>query len=318
MIGNVAPLLILLLAASPVYSKNQLVSEKYDPDRVTVPFFTVGHSILLGATIDGREGFVILDTGAPMLILNTQHFSGSRDLSAGQPASGLDGPVQSTATTHATLQLGDLTWKKEYARLYDLTHLEAAKKVTILGLLGTDLFRDFELVIDAATHQLHFFRLDPQGRPLDPDSAWTAPDLVLPFKRKGHLPYVEAGVGDQRLRLAIDSGAGVAVLRRDRQALLRPFLEAAKTIRVRGIGGDSQSLPTLWLHGLTLGDLPFPPQKVVLTHLRSINQLLGGPELDGLLGFEFLRHYRTAINFKKRQIRLWAPADTPLPRMAGQ
>lgn len=315
MIGQFAPFLLLFLAASPIYSQ---ISPSDNPNRITLPFFPAGHSILLGATIDGREGFVILDTGAPMLILNAQHFSGSPDLSAGQPAIGLNGPARSTATTHATLQLGGLVWKNEYARLYDLTHLEAAKKVTILGLLGGGLFRDFELIIDAAAHQLHFFRLDPQGRPLDPDDAFTAPDLVLPFKRKGHLPYVEAGVGDQRLRLAIDSGAGVAVLRRDRQARLRPFLEVAKTIRVRGIGGDSQSLPTLWLHELTLGDLPFPPQKVVLTHLRPINQLLGGPELDGLLGFEFLRHYRTAINFKKREIRLWAPAETPLPRMAGQ
>ncbi len=314
--GQFASFLLLFLAASPVCS--QLISsDQPAPDRVTLPFFPAGHSILLGATVDGREGFVILDTGAPMLILNAQHFSGSRDLSARQLVIGLDGPVQSTATTHATLQLGKLVWKNEYARLYDLTHLEDAKKVRILGLLGADLFRDFELIIDASAHQILLWRLDSQGSPLEPDAAFTAPDLVLPFKHKGHLPYVEAGVGDQRLRLGIDSGAGVAVLRRDQQARLRPFLEVAKTIRVRGIGGDSQALPTVWLHGLILGDLPFPPQKVVLTHLRAINQLLGGPELDGLLGFEFFRHYRIALNYRKREIRLWALPSSALPRMAG-
>jgi hypothetical protein len=32
---------------------------------------------------------------------------------------------------------------------------------------------------------------------------------------------------------------------------------------------------------------------------------LTGPDLDGLLGQEFLKHFRTAFNFKKKEVYLW-------------
>jgi hypothetical protein len=317
MLRKVVFLCIILMSLWQNLFGSVNLNVRNDADHASIPFYTVGRTILLGAVIDDRQGFVVLDTGAPMLILNKKHFSGGRDLSAGQQALGINGQVEDVTSTNATLRLGNLTWKNAYAKLYDLEHLEESKDATILGLLGGNLFRNFELVFDFKEQQIHFFRLNGKGARLDPGPYQPAPDLVLPYKLKGHIPYIEARVGKISLRMGIDSGAGVALVRRNKQSQLRPFLEVGKMIRVKGVRGETTRVAAVMLNDLTIGELAYRPLRIVLTDLEHLNDLLGGTDLDGILGFDFLGQYKTAINFKKREIRIWVPLNPAYQMVAS-
>jgi|GEM_PF-1429044 len=314
---------ILQVSPSPSHSeitpevKGFNTFEKDSPDYTALPCFPVGGTILIGATIDGREGFAILDTGAPMLILNQAYFSGSEDLSKHEQVVGINGQVQPVTSGSATLQLGGFIWKKAYAKIYDLSHLEESKKVPILALLGANLFHNMELVFDMQNHQIHLYRLDDRGERLHQSTARETPSFVLPLKMKGHLPYLLANTGGVSLKMGIDSGAGIALIKPRKQAQLQPFLETAGVIRVKGVGKKTSQVPVQRLNNLTLAGLNYHPLRVGFRKLEHLNELLGGSDIDGILGLEFLSLHKMAINYKKRELHIWAPPNAGL-RMAGR
>jgi len=286
--------------------------EKNKPtaDYAALPYLTHERLILVQATVEGLEGFLILDTGAPGLVLNRHYFDRSPGGNFGG-GYGVNGYVEDVTTRRVSMEIATLYWREVPAQVYDLQHLKIAPALRILGLMGAAVLQEFEIVFDRPGRLLHFYRLDRRGDPRLSGPAREQPAVVLPYRLKGHLPVLDVQVGEHRLAMGLDSGAGISLLNRSREEALSPRCQAVGAIRLTGMGKSKLRSMVVHLRGIMVGPLALSPLRIAFIDLMHLNTQLPGPWLDGMLGFDFIYQRKTAINFRKRALYLWDGAHDP-------
>jgi len=165
-------------------------SEWLAPNIIRVPFTLTGTLITVRARIDTLEGNFFFDTGSSSLLLNARYF-GNRAQMASIGGGGVTGKVRMLGSSKAdTFRLDNLTMVELKAGLADLSHLENAKKIALIGLIGCDVFKDYEVLFDYASSLLILVRTDSKGR-----------DSVCVYQLR-----VSAGYDQKRLRVVLFPG----------------------------------------------------------------------------------------------------------------
>lgn len=261
--------------------------------------------------MDNQTGLFILDTGTQELILNTAHVNRP---DGGRTIRDVGGHSAKLKTGYFSFSLGKINIKQKRAFLADLRHLESRRNIRILGLIGFSILEDYEIVIDYATKKLTFFELDSKGNRLAASPVRPEPPLALPIKLKGHLPCMEVRIGRESFFLALDTGAGLNVLdTRIRERIAS--LTEDKRANVKGISRRQIRTQTVMVEGFQLKAVTFPPMRTFFKSLDRLNEHVTGQDIDGLLGYEFLRHCRTALNYRKRELSVWVDENPVLARM---
>lgn len=279
-----------------------------DFEEVVVPLIRVQNLFLVEATIDSVSGYFVLDTGAPGLVLNKNYFDGSKmaEATASYGVTGGGQPVY--RYTADSLAIKSLHYKYVRADLVNLGHLENARGVKILGLLGTNLFTELEMELDLRRNVMKLHRTDKKGNVLHPgrlmEQQERKEDLSLPFDIVHDLMFVKGNVGKKTLRFCVDTGAEVGVLsNRVGNKVLDHFQLRSQTT-LKGSADKSMkvlngNLMLLEFEGADFKGMPF-----VLTNLQSLEAAYG-TVLNGLLGYDFLYRGVTVINFRKKTINMY-------------
>ncbi|MEP6796381.1 MAG: hypothetical protein ABJB16_18780 [Saprospiraceae bacterium] len=273
---------------------------------IYIPFSLVGHLIVVQANADTLSGNFILDTGSERLVLNQQYFKpdfGNRTV----VATGNTGMVSSVTEMKVdTLLLDRLFILNLRAHVVDLSHIEEKKNARIIGILGYDVFEDFELFIDFQNSRIVLSRLDRNGVRLDSIRNWEIPHDSLKFELKRHVIVVDGYVNTIRLHLMLDSGAELNLIDRktNRKALDR--FTIIKRVNLIGIGKRQVEVIAGTLNDMKVGNEHCASMNTLLTSLDDINESFG-VSLNGVLGYEFLSKRRVMINYKKRKLYFFDP-----------
>lgn len=268
-----------------------------------VPLRLSGKMILLPGQVDGIAGFFLLDTGAPELILNRRYFP--------------DYNPTDSRTLHTighsnvicriyidSFSVGKLYRYRFQVPVMDMTPTEKLLGAPLLGLLGYEVIRNFELRIDYYGLQVSLCRLDEQGEPL---RAWQArgPDHSLYFSMSGHLPILKTTLsGGRRLYLGLDSGSSVNIVHHRVRRTVRELAFDRRSITYQCIGIKERNAPLYTLPYLDI-------QAAYRIHYwrTTIEDLSGfrqqGINIDGILGANFFRMGRVSLNYRKKYIRIW-------------
>ncbi|HMQ62073.1 MAG TPA: hypothetical protein PKE06_15470 [Flavilitoribacter sp.] len=255
--------------------------------------------ILIEGTADDVTGYFVLDTGASGLILNARYFR-SKSYS-GLTAFGVNGEPAKVETLYVDFELREEKWKGQQAALIPLDYLEVAKDVEILGLVGGDLFWKYEMLIDFEKMEVHLQRAGKGGESLLESLDF---DAVLPMSLKAGMPCMEVGMGNKNYILGLDTASEDNMISRNRRDELEPWLSDRGTKFFRGISREISEVESGYLSSVRIGDSFCGPMSTLFTDLSGINWNFSGPNIDGILGFELLRQYRVAINFKNKVIAL--------------
>lgn len=275
------------------------------PPLVQQPFKLVNNLPIVQATVDGRSGGFLLDTGAEVMLLNQDYFQGRPTTGpAGAGATGAFEKATSYRVRHFEWQ--GIVFRSASVTAVDLSHVGAP---SLLGLIGTALLAHYAVTLDYQKSQL---TLRAPGAP----APATKPRLTLPFVLRGHLPVIPVTIAGREYELAIDSGASVNMLN-DKHfttltaELAKPFTTAlgGAASRVRAVRGGTIQQATL---GKRL------PLANMVTIFTTIKPLTKGKftSIDGILGYEFLRQYQVTINYPKGVVELrWEviPPGATLP-----
>lgn len=268
---------------------------------IHIPFKLVGRLIAVEARIDTLYGTFILDTGAERLLLNQSYFRGrSRpNISA---AVGNTGLVESITEKRVdSLHWDNLFFHDVQANVLDLSHIERKKNIRLLGIIGFEVFKDFEVFLDFQLNQLILTRLDKNGFRLDPDAIWETPYDSLDFKLYRHMIILEGEVDGTTLRFSLDSGAELNLLdRRVKRKILDSF-EVIRRVKMLGAGQNTIEVLAGTLYGVRCGNQHETEMRTLLTNLTEMNVSFN-IRLDGVLGYEFLSSRRTLINYKRKKL----------------
>jgi hypothetical protein len=159
------------------------------------PIKVVKGLMVTEARIEGQDALVILDTGAPGLVLNQKYFSA--DAGEGIVCTGINGTFE--CHTHLVKEwtwLGT-THKKTQALVSDLSFLERALNRDIHALIGLSVLTDYYVSID---FDLNTIRLNKKLDDIDQS-------LFSKFQYANHLPVLTCKVNGAKKILGLDTGA---------------------------------------------------------------------------------------------------------------
>jgi len=279
-----------------------------DSSTCIIPFSRAGNLIIIRAKVDTMEGNFIFDTGAPTLVLNTTYF---RDYPATggdtDEQGGITGAVASGGhTTVSSLTFGAVKYRGVEADRISLGHLESSKGIKILGMLGMQLFKQFELIIAYEKSIIYIYlisRKDPADYKSDllkDESKYITSSVDLVENKL----ITSAFMSGKKLSFIIDTGAESNVI--DSRLPNKVFENIIINRRVMLTGTGNKKIEALSgnVNKMTIGNQDINNLPVIVTNLKKLC-ISYARCLDGMLGFDFLSQQKIGFNFVKRKMYIW-------------
>jgi predicted aspartyl protease len=282
---------------------------KADTPSCVIPFSRAGNLILVKAKVDSTEGSFILDTGAPHLVLNITYF---RDYPQTEHTdteqSAITGVTASSVirTQVEELSFGTYHYYKQEADLINMAHIENSKGIKVLGLLGMDLFKQFEMIIDFEKGLIYLHLIDKKEAKTYQHQMLTDATSyrTIPIELKDNRILLQAEIGGKKLKMVVDCAAEASVL--DSRLPDKVFDNFVISRRVKLAGAGNQKVDALYgdLAGLKIAGQEARNIPVLITNLEKTCFSYAGC-VDGVLGFDFLSIQKVGFNFVTRKMFIW-------------
>ncbi len=296
---------LVLPAFSPLpYAHTSTPEPQGNFVQLTIPLKHVQNLFLIEATINGVSGNFILDTGAPYLVLNKTYFrSGSSKTDL--VASGISGKGGDVSTlTVKKLQVQELFYENVEADVTNLAQIENSKGVKILGLMGTNLFLQFEMEIDARRDLLILYKLNKNGERLVNSSIARIPDIVLPMLLVNNIVFIDGKIKEKPLRFCFDSGAEVNILSSNAPRKVIAEFKVLRRSVLLGAGGQRAEVLAGVVKQVDIGGHTFTAMQTYLTSISELQKVYAS-YFDGILGYPLLFNSVVSLNFKKKEFSMY-------------
>lgn len=260
----------------------------------TIPFELVRGMIVIQAQIDQQPGQFILDTGAPLMIINDQPEAPSRW------AASFKKEIQVGETTIEAFNWAGIEEKSLDALVLDISHLESAFDRTLKGMIGFNVLKEYELFFDY--EQQFILRYPPRKNFLHKN---VRPLLSIPFKLYDHLPVITVEIGKKKFTFGLDTGACTNMIDQSvLEALEAEWFSSLPQEEVQGLDQDINRVPVIALKEIRVKELVLNDLKFLAADMPQLHSD-AGIALDGLLGYSFLSQMKFSINYPKQQIYVW-------------
>ncbi len=285
---------IALVAGTP----HEASGISYPATRYYAPVALKHNLVWVRASVNGRTGWFLLDTGAPVILW---HHPAPVGQEATVVATGVAGSA-GFAPVRFDFQWGHLDLQDISGLSGDLSGLAELNGQAVEGIIGMQVLRHSRLTLDFARQTLLL-----ETRPAPP-AAGASPLYEWPLQWEGHLPVVEMKAGGHTLRLGIDTGASVNLLDEDRvprRARKAGGNKDQETVLLQFLGMEGRRWPVRQVDLLD-GEAGLRQSFVCLPFRQMAEEM--ALDIDGLLGYPFLSQYRVVLDFEHGVLQLW-PAE---------
>ncbi len=273
----------------------------HGPSSVIIPFEYYEGLILLEGKIGQQEGKFILDTGANGLVLNSRYFKAESISSS--TALGVSGGVGRVGeSTVENVKIENAMFRDLKAEHIDLEEVEKRKRIRIMGLLGYEVIKDFEIMLNYREKYVCFSKLDQEGeiKVLLPHSIERIDSFA--FTLGNFIPVIEITIQGVSKKMGIDTGAEFNVLDNKRNRDIISNFKVMNRINLTGAGGSKKQALAGVLYRAQLGEkYKCASMATVMTNMRNLNSIYK-TNLDGILGHPFLAPWVFSINYKKEML----------------
>lgn len=269
-----------------------------------IPFKLVDHLIVVKAEILNTIGDFIIDTGSETMILNKVHFPKLYEHQRKtQAASGVLYAVEKSYEKRIKeFLLHGFKLENKQSDVIDLSHIEKSKKIKLLGVIGYNILKDYEIFIDMHLNQITLTKVNALGDTLDPHKYLEKITDSIAFKLKNHTIVINASVNNQKLKFGLDTAAEFNQINKGVNKRALKYFIPKKRLRFTGMSNRKIEVLAGKLHRVKLSETTyFGPMLTVLTNLNNMNEAFG-TDLDGILGYEFFAQKRTIINYQKEML----------------
>ena len=261
-----------------------------------IPFEMAGGMIIVKASINGEAGNFILDTGAPGIVLNANN----DEFDAMTNASSVSGNMQVGEVTVQNFQLGIIRMDKAQGHLLDVHHLEAACGIDLMGLIGFDVLRNYELLFDFPNNKIQAFKSGKANH-----HSGVSPKSSFSFMLCGHVPVILARVGNKRAFLGLDSGAEVNLLNAKYFDKINPSqLSNVQPELLTGLDNMPKNVMAADVKNTSIKGEQLSEMRYVFADLSRLQNDFNTP-IDGLLGMPFFQNRVISIDYGQKKISIW-------------
>jgi len=286
-------------AEVPNYSKKQQRRSAVKKELIQADFDLAGGLILVDAELNGTTGKFVFDTGAPHLFFNSKNGIGKKSK---QKIVGVGGHQILNIKKGVKVNWSGQEIKNKNTYGLDLSHIEKAKGKEIAGLLGYETVRGKELVIDYKAQKLYLVSKKNKSFFAGHEKI----DKVF-FKMEGHIPVIRVRFGKKNFYFGIDTGAEVNVIDKKLKGKIpKELIEEISSTKIVGIQVDEGESNFVKIKSSKVGKSTYHDLEYVFADLSNFHEG-NGFQLDGFLGYSFLKQANFSINYRKNQLITWQP-----------
>jgi predicted aspartyl protease len=272
-----------------------------ETDLIRIPLKNTGRLFMIEAIIDNQKGNLIFDTGASGLVLNRTYFRKYMKLE-GQVSNGITGAVNQIEQINVgKINIADLTYTGTTAALADLGHIENKRGVKVMGLIGFELFRDFEIIIDVNRNELQLHRIDQTGKRKSSFAKNFKSEHSQKIEVLRNILFLKASVGGKLLKFCFDTGAETNAINNHASKNVLNAVSIDRKSNLRGAGTATVEVLFGKIKDFKIGDHPLENMETIITNLDALSEAYG-VQIDGMLGYNFISQGVICINFVKKQL----------------
>ncbi|MFY9609899.1 MAG: aspartyl protease family protein [Blastocatellia bacterium] len=260
----------------------------------------------ISLTVNGRKATFVIDTGSGFTVLSKQSAKrlGVSELARGGNSQGLggDGKFPIVYGLVKQLQLGEVKIRMVpcFVRAFHNADQRPIEERAD-GFIGLSVLSHFLTQLDYKEHRIRLERRDNK-----PALAELLPGAtVVPFRTtQNGLISVETQFDDKNIINAIlDSGASSSVVSAAAVERLKMHdrIIQGQTTSVVGAAGIAENVQMLFIRNCKVADLQQNNLRALVMDFNAINET-SGFEQSGILGGDFLRHFRVTIDFSRAQL----------------
>ena len=278
--------------------------------QTSISFDSTDGRPVLKVRVNGRKEYLrfVLDTGSGMSVISdeTAKLLGIRPVARGGMARavGGGGKFEIVYGFLSSLEIGEV--KVESVPVY-IRHFYD-DRLPVDGYLGLSVISRFLALVDYGEGTFSLSRESDSSRRLNVSPTSPANgSLEIPLRTTSsgflsgevHLEGIE-----RPLNFIIDTGASITVVAEKlvEQEDMAAYLEPIR-MRIFGAAGVSEDVKRLLLPSVSLGSLMRERVTAAVLDMESLNETAGFSQ-NGILGGNFLRHFRLFFDFPRGVIRL--------------
>ena len=249
---------------------------------VEIDFKLLNGIVLVKASVNSEEGYLIFDTGAMKTGLHKKYFSDmkGKELEIAK-FSGEMANDTAMEVTIPDLSFSGVTLTDQNAMLMDLSYVEDSLKgfdpdLRLLGTMGIDIIRNFSASIDYGKNKI---TLNP---------SWGFDKSTCVPLQMEILPVVEIEIDSEQYRFVLDTGANTCLLGTALQGKVpvQPVEDAPNVFKISSVSLQNR------------------PYKDILAVFTDISAIQSKVSVDGVIGYHILSEQRSYLDFSNQKLYL--------------
>ncbi len=280
------------------------VFKKPDVNFITIPFKIVGNLISVSLKVDNISRTFLFDNGSPKTILNSHYYKlkdSTEQKRTLTNATGVNGSIsEMNIVDSKSIDFYGILLKNKNMISMDLQHLEKELSIPIYGLVGYDIFKDYDLLFDYNSSSISL--IDPNYTKTYIEQEFKKNKFTeIPINLEAHLASINVKIAGKNYKMGIDCGAETNILNASYFEEVKSNCSNISEENLSGADKISKKATSASISKIEINSLIFNNTKTLFS---SIDHLNSGYKinLDGLLGFEILSKHKTILSYKKLKL----------------
>ncbi|CAA7196966.1 hypothetical protein CHRY9293_03028 [Chryseobacterium potabilaquae] len=275
----------------------KLSTIKAVPNGFRTNFLMDSKLIYVKAILNGKEELFLLDSGYSDMILNSDKMD-KRDLNfSNSSLYGVGGKGHPVETTRINIFNWGGRIKKCNCEVKaaPLSYL-SKDSIQLAGIIGYDMIKNSQLTFDYSKYILKVDFHKDSDKEISENGNLV---MKIPFKLKGHLPVFPVEIEGKTYNMGLDTGATTNLMSSKYLSNLNSSLYDMGENKVKGFNGVIH-LKKGKISETKIGNISFNDMNYSFNSEVSKQY-----NVDGVLGYEFLKKYITVVDYKSNEIRLY-------------
>lgn len=269
---------------------------------IAVPFVMARHLIAVKVQLEGEERTFLLDSGAPVVVLNSKYTKADPSIERTLSASkGVNGEIKGMGVHQVgELEFAGIKMEDEEVITMDLAHLEEELESEVYGLIGYDMVKDYDLLLDYDKQEMKLIAPDFFTEYAHEHFSSKRMQKV-DLKMEGHIPVMKGKIGGESYSLGLDTGAESNLMEVDLYEGMKKNVKKKGKDELMGAGGGTQKVVEGQVRELEIGGKKFGKVSTFFSDISHLNQGYG-LQLDGLVGYPVLSKQLTLLSFAREEL----------------
>jgi tetratricopeptide (TPR) repeat protein len=269
--------------------------------------------------INGRDATFVIDTGSGFTVISKDAAKrfGVSEIARGGKSQGVggDGKFPIIYGLIRSLQIGEAKLKAVPCFIRPFHGVkDKTGEMRSDGFIGLSVLAHFLTELDYKDSVMRLNRQTEETVARTVPLRASVDETVIPFRTtQNGLISIETELdGNHRINAILDSGASSTVISvaAVERLKMRDQIIKGQTARVIGAAGISDNVELLFIRNCRVAGMSQNNMRALVLDFGAINET-SGFEQSGILGGDFLRHYRVTIDFSRAQVTL-KPHTSPI------